>query len=269
MDYQRGKIYSCQQCGAEYSQAALLQQHQRLLKHHDIFTCNVCQKTFNRKDNLTRHELKHQDGSLFHCNDCGKLFGRKDNLQRHVDQHHNRYGGGANRPASIDENEEPMRKKRITAESNPENYYTLRVTKEQCIPKFNTTALHYKVDVKNLDVRDLPDIVKTFKVLFQSIISNITEFMQPNDLVRISVQCPGLDFPMALRFVKSKDLTAERLLTEIERVLQSYEEFVLDETLEIELVHLSLPNGGFGPSGNFVDLERHIKEKKKFKKNSK
>ena len=93
--------------------------------------------------------------------------------------------------------------------------------------------------------------------------------MQPNDLVRISVQCPELDFPIALPFVKSKDLTAERLLTEIERVLQSYEEFVLDETLEIELVHLSLPDGGFGPSGNFVDLERHIKEKKKFKKNSK
>jgi len=43
-------------------------------------------------------------------------------------------------------NEEPMRKKRLTAESNPENYYTLRVTKEQRIPKFNTTALHYKVE---------------------------------------------------------------------------------------------------------------------------
>jgi hypothetical protein len=49
--------------------------------------------------------------------------------------------GGGKGPASSDENEEPMRKKRLTAESNPENYYTLRVTKEQRIPKFNTTAL--------------------------------------------------------------------------------------------------------------------------------
>ena len=106
--------------------------------------------------------MKHQDGSLFHCNDCGKLFGRKDNLQRHVEQHHNQYGSGGKRPASSDENEEPIRKKRLTAENNPENYYTLRVTKEQRIPTFNTTALHYKVDVKNLDVRDLPNIVKTF-----------------------------------------------------------------------------------------------------------
>jgi uncharacterized C2H2 Zn-finger protein len=240
---------------------SLLQRHQRPLNHHDIFTCNVCQKTFNRKDNLTRYELKQQDGSLFHCNDCGKLFGRKDNLQRHVEQHHNQYGGGAKIPASSDENEEQMRKKRLTAESNPENYYTLRITKEQRIPKFNTTALHYKVDIKNLDVRDLPDIVKTFKMLFQSIISNITEFMQPNGLVRISVQCPELDVPIPLPFVKSNDITVERLLTEIERVLQSYEEFVLDETLEIELVHASLPDGGVGRSGNFVDLERHIKEK--------
>ena len=71
-------------------------------------------ETFNRKDNLTRHELKHQEGPLFHCNDCIKLFGRKDNLQRHVEQHHNQYGDGAKRPESSDENEEPMRKKRLT-----------------------------------------------------------------------------------------------------------------------------------------------------------
>ena len=118
------------------------------------------------------------------------MFGRKDNIQRHVEQHHNQYGGGAKRPACSDENEEPMHKKRLRAESNPENYYTLRVTKEQRNPKFNTTALHYKVDVKHLDVRDMRDIVKIFKVLFQSIIRIITEFMQPSDLVayQFSVQ---------------------------------------------------------------------------------
>ena len=90
--------------------------------------------------------------------------------------------------------------------------------------------------------------------------------MQPSDLVRISVQCPELDFPIALPFFTSQYITAERLLTKIERVLQSYDEFVLDETLEIELVHGSLPDGGVGRSGNFVDLERHIKE---FNKNPK
>lgn len=113
--------------------------------------------------------MKHQGGCLFNCNDCGKLYGGKDNLQRHVEQHHNQYGGGANIPACSDENEEHMHKKRLRAESNPENYYTLKVTKKQRIPKFNTTALHYKVDVNNLDVRDLPDIVKTFKVLFSNL----------------------------------------------------------------------------------------------------
>ena len=111
-------------------------------------------------------------------------------------------------------------------------------------------------------MRDLPDIVKILKVLFQSIMSNITEFMKPNDLVCILVQCLELDFPIALPFVKSQYLTAERLPSEIERVLQSYEEFALDETLEIELVHVILPDGGVGRPGNFVDLERHYKRKK-------
>ena len=94
---------------------------------------------------MARHLLKHKDGSLFQCDDCGKLFGRKDNLLRHTEQHHRQYGGGLKRPASNDENDEPVRKKRLTAQSNPEDYYTIRVTKEHHIPKFNTTALHYKV----------------------------------------------------------------------------------------------------------------------------
>jgi hypothetical protein len=63
--------------------------------------------------------------------------------------------------------------RRTVIQSNPENYYTLRVTKEQRIPKFNTTALHYQVDVKNLDVRDLPDIVKTFAFpIYKAVVLN-------------------------------------------------------------------------------------------------
>jgi hypothetical protein len=44
--------------------------------------------------------------------------------------------------------------------------------------------------------------------------------------------------------MKLSQLNAERFLSGIERVLQSYEQFVLDETLEIELINVSLPSGG-------------------------
>lgn len=38
-------------------------------------------------------------------------------------------------------------------------------------------------------------------------------------------------------------ISADLLLSEIERVLQSYEEFVVDQSLEIEVVQVNLPSG--------------------------
>jgi diaminopimelate decarboxylase len=60
------------------------------------------------------------------------------------------------------------------------------------------------------------------------------------------VQCPELDFPISLPFMILSQLNAERFLSEIERVLQSYEQLVLDETLEVEMINASLPSGGIG-----------------------
>ncbi|VDI44142.1 Hypothetical predicted protein [Mytilus galloprovincialis] len=88
--------------------------------------------------------------------------------------------------------------------------------------------------------------------------------MDQSDLVRLSVQCPELDFPISLPFMKLSQLHTERLLSEIERVLQSYEQFVLDETLEIELIHVSLPSGGIGKRCKYVDLEKTLNEKRCF-----
>ncbi|VDI78915.1 Hypothetical predicted protein [Mytilus galloprovincialis] len=140
---------------------------------------------------------------------------------------------------------------------------------EHRMPKFNTTSTRYKVTFKDLDIRGIPNILKSLKVLFNSIIRNITEFMDQSDLVRLSVQCPELDFPISLPFMKLSQLHTERLLSEIERVLQSYEQFVLDETLEIELIHVSLPSGGIGKRCKYVDLEKTLNEKKMFPPNSK
>ena len=88
--------------------------------------------------------------------------------------------------------------------------------------------------------------------------------MEPSDLVRMSVQCPELDFPISLPFMKLSQLNAERFLSEIERVLQSYEQFVLDETLEIEMINASLPLGGIGKRYKYVDLEKTLHEKRCF-----
>lgn len=101
-----------------------------------------------------------------------------------------------------DQDVDPPPKQHLAKDAIVDNYYTLRVVKETRIPKFQTTATHYKVDFKDFEVRELSDILKTLKRLFQSLFENITEFMEPFDLVRLSVECPELDFPITPPFMK-------------------------------------------------------------------
>ena len=84
-------------------------------------------------------------------------------------------------------------------------------------------------------MKSLPEILRTSKILFQSLIDNITHFIDKTDLIRLSVECPELDFSITVPFIKLRKVNADRIISEIERVLQSYEQFVLDEALEIEL----------------------------------
>lgn len=63
--------------------------------------------------------------------------------------------------------------------------------------------------------------------------------------------------------MKVAQLSADRLLSEVERVLQSYEEFVVDQSLEIEVVHVKLPSGKGHKNKRYVDLEKALKEKKR------
>ena len=66
----------------------------------------------------------------------------------------------------------------------------------------------------------------------------MTDGAEPQDLVRMVVVHPELDFPITLPFISKKHLTAERFLSRLETVLQSYEEFTIDATLEIHITQV-------------------------------
>lgn len=163
-----------------------------------------------------------------------------------------------------DDLEGPPVKRRITQYDDPEDSYRISVIGGHQIPKFNTTSTRYQITFKNIAIRGIPNILKSLRILFNSIIKNITEYMDSSDLVRMSVQCPELDFALSLPFMRLSQLNAKRFFSEIERVLQSYEQFVLVQGLEIELIHVELPSGGIGKHCKFVDLEQMLHEKRCF-----
>lgn len=56
--------------------------------------------------------------------------------------------------------------------------------------------------MNDLEVQDLPNILKTLKQMFQSIIVNIADRMLSTDLARVSMDNPELEYPIVLPFMR-------------------------------------------------------------------
>lgn len=192
---------------------SLLEQHKRLLGHRDICSCDICHKTFFREDNLTAHKIRHDRSDFHQCDVCNHVFSHPETLDLHKRNRHDQIGIGIQRKTTTTDG--PLIKRRITTYYDLEDSFSISIIGEQKMPKFNTTSTKYKVTFQDLDIRGIPNILKSLRLLFQSVIRNITEFMEPSDLVRTSVQCPELDFPISLPFMKLSQLNAEQFLSEI------------------------------------------------------
>ena len=124
--------------------------------------------------------------------------------------------------------------------------YSLTKTSRRRIEKFQTTGVDYFLKVNNLNVSGLSHVLKTLDGLLTSILSDMTAGMADHDQIRFVMHSPQLNNPISLPFMPLKELTPRRLMFEIERVLQSHEEFVLGDGLHINLIHVKMPSG----SGN-------------------
>ena len=253
--------YQCKECASSFPKLSQLLQHRRVQNHWRKFTCPSCKKTFSRKDNLDRHLKKHADEKNQHCPECLKVFTRKDALDDHLHIKHG-WSAAAKRPAELQIGGGAVKRQRLLKSDDPSDFYTLERVSERKIEKFKTKAVYYKIGIKDVEVRDLPNILKTLKTLFNSIIERIAENIPSNDLVRVTIDNPQLDFPIVLPFMRRSEFTVDRLLNEIEKVLQSYEQFVVDETFGIEIVHVNRVSGSGYKMRPVVDVAKMLDCKK-------
>lgn len=165
------KHYECQQCGATFFKLALLVQHRRLLGHQDYFECVICRKKFARKKNLETHLQRHQHPSQHYCESCGRVFSTENILNRHKAENHQQVGAGAlKRPQDSAAIGPDLKKRKLTHKDDPEEFYDIQKVKETHIEKFKTKATYYKVSFRNLEIEDMSEILKTLRILFQSIL---------------------------------------------------------------------------------------------------
>ena len=88
--------------------------------------------------------------------------------------------------------------------------------------------------------------------------------MPPNDKIRFILRSEQLETPISLPFMTVEELTTERVFSQIERVIQSNQEFRLNDTVTIDINHVKTPEGS-GKSKlkrTSLNIRDHLKEKK-------
>ena len=126
-------------------------------------------------------------------------------------------------------------------------YYQLESRRKYHSKKFGMTATDHRVRFNNvLADRDLLESYQSSLRIFHHLLEEVKEGMAPNDQVRFILRSEQLETPISLPFMPVERLTAERVYSELERVIQSNQEFRLNDTVTIDLNHVESPVGSRG-----------------------
>ena len=203
-----------------------------------VFPCNLCRpiKKFYRETNLASHLLRHQLG--FDCYICGKPNTTRDNLNIHLEVSHaqpvnvSTVEGG--RPSNLHDT-------KFVPSWQIDDHHQRRIA------KYRVNKHFYKVSITNRD--RFEPTSENLNTLFTDLVSTITAGVPKNHSVGLTLTTPSLDYPIVLPYVRLENFSGSDILTQIERSLNSNEDFCIDNRLTINLDHVEIPEGR-GDDGN-------------------
>ena len=150
-------------------------------------------------------------------------------------------------PGTTEEDEQTGQGKKRKAENQDveqEEYYRIKPVKDYHSQKFNMTAKNYRVQFNNtLDNVNLLESQNRTYDIFDHLLRDVTQGMHSTDQVRFVLQSNQLQSPISLPFCSLEELTTEKVLSQVEKVVQSNEEFRLNDTVNIDIVRVQMPQG--------------------------
>ena len=178
-----------------------------------------------------------------------------DNLIRSINEDEvlNQVGRGQKRKSN-DQDKEPR-----------QDYYEISPPKERKSQKFGMKSMDYVVRFNN-GLRDV-DLLESHERthdIFHHLLEDVTQGMNPTDQVRFILRSDQLQTPIAIPFLPLEKLTTEKVLSNVEKVVQSNEEFRLNDTVTVNIVHVEMPQGSGKSRGkrNIVNIRDYLKKKK-------
>ena len=128
------------------------------------------------------------------------------------------------------------------------------------IKTFRTTGMNYCVQFTNAlaDV-EISSLHEWLHEIFQQILDETIGRVAPQDQVRVVLHSNQLEYPITFPFMIPEH--TERIFAEFERVIQYNQEFHLNDTVDVNVIHVTMPTGGKNRKRWEVNLENILKRK--------
>lgn len=128
--------------------------------------------------------------------------------------------------------------------------------------KYNAEEIHYqaRIDPERLpdDIRDVPmtAAVDSVRELFSLLISRTTEGLNPTDRIRFCILADALDKPISTNMMFVSELTVEKLMSAVMKVLQSKDTIQLDAGFIVQVITIVNPIGAGKRKISNIALDR-------------
>ena len=142
-----------------------------------------------------------------------------------------------------------------------EKFYVIERVKEVHSAKFHMTGTDYAVHFNNtLSDLDLVESLERTQEIFEHLLNDVTAGMNEKDQVRFVLRSNQLDTPISLPFMPLHQLTPERIFSQIERVIQSNQDFRLNDTVTVDIIRVEEPQGS-GRKRTVLDIGEFLHKK--------
>ena len=102
----------------------------------------------------------------------------------------------------------------------------------------------YKVTVNNLGEIVPSDTIPTIDLILVHILEEVLRDVRNTDRVRLRLESRGLDRPIYTSITQKNQLTVYRWMADVARVLNSHEDFAMDDSFYVMVEYCKVPGGG-------------------------
>ena len=212
----------------------------------DDFVFKIDESLWNNSEALNQTGPFEMDENVWNNSEDG------DNLIRSIDEAEllNQMGRGEKRKGD-EQDEEPG-----------QDYYEMESVRKHHSKKFRMTATDHTIRFNNvLHNVDLLESHERTRSIFQHLIEDVTSDMNPNDQVRFILRSDQLQTPISIPFLPLEELTTERVFSQLEKVIQSNEEFRLNDTVTVDIIHVETPQGSGRSKRTTLNIREYLKKK--------